>query len=186
MQGIESVLLPGENIMFSIENYLGFILVGVLLNLTPGADTVYILTRSVAQGKKAGIASVLGINTGCLIHYDKHPQKQYLQGEVQTKLSALIHNYGDVLAVIFFHHGDTEDTETLFLLPIGRRQWAKNLNLGEIITAYWNLDFLYAPASMIFVCRRLPANKKNTHLYVLSFSVVNIIVKRHPTMSTQE
>jgi threonine/homoserine/homoserine lactone efflux protein len=54
--------------MFGIENYLGFILVGVLLNLTPGADTIYILTRSVAQGKKAGIASVLGIETGCLIH----------------------------------------------------------------------------------------------------------------------
>ncbi len=54
--------------MFGIENYLGFILVGILLNLTPGSDTIYILTRSVAQGKKAGIASVLGIETGCLIH----------------------------------------------------------------------------------------------------------------------
>jgi threonine/homoserine/homoserine lactone efflux protein len=54
--------------MFGIENYLGFVLVGILLNLTPGSDTIYILTRSVAQGKKAGIASVLGIETGCLIH----------------------------------------------------------------------------------------------------------------------
>jgi threonine/homoserine/homoserine lactone efflux protein len=54
--------------MFGTENYWGFILVGVLLNLTPGSDTIYILARSVAQGKKAGIASVLGINTGCLIH----------------------------------------------------------------------------------------------------------------------
>jgi len=54
--------------MFGTENYLGFFLVGILLNLTPGSDTIYILTRSVAQGKKAGIASVLGINTGCLIH----------------------------------------------------------------------------------------------------------------------
>ena len=54
--------------MFGIENYMGFILVGILLNLTPGSDTIYILTRSMAQGKKAGIASVLGIETGCLIH----------------------------------------------------------------------------------------------------------------------
>jgi threonine/homoserine/homoserine lactone efflux protein len=54
--------------MFGIEKYMGFILVGILLNLTPGSDTIYILTRSVAQGRKAGIASVLGINTGCLIH----------------------------------------------------------------------------------------------------------------------
>ena len=54
--------------MFGIENYMGFILVGILLNLTPGSDTMYILTRSIAQGKKAGIVSVLGIETGCLIH----------------------------------------------------------------------------------------------------------------------
>ena len=41
---------------------------GIILNLTPGADTMYILTRSIAQGKKAGIYSVLGITTGGLIH----------------------------------------------------------------------------------------------------------------------
>ena len=54
--------------MFGIENYLGFILAGILLNLTPGSDTMYIMTRSIAQGKKAGIVSVLGISTGCLFH----------------------------------------------------------------------------------------------------------------------
>jgi RhtB (resistance to homoserine/threonine) family protein len=58
----------GENTMFGIENYMGFLVVGILLNLTPGSDTLYILTRSIAQGKKAGIVSVLGIETGCLIH----------------------------------------------------------------------------------------------------------------------
>ena len=54
--------------MFGIENYPAFILVGFLLNLTPGSDTIYILTRSIAQGRKAGMISVLGIETGCLIH----------------------------------------------------------------------------------------------------------------------
>ncbi len=51
-----------------IENYWGFLLAGILLNITPGADTMYILTRSVAEGRKAGIYSVLGISTGGLIH----------------------------------------------------------------------------------------------------------------------
>jgi len=55
-------------IMYGIENYLGFIIAGVLLNLTPGADTMYILTRSITQGRRAGIYSVLGIGTGALIH----------------------------------------------------------------------------------------------------------------------
>lgn len=54
--------------MYGIENYLGFVIAGVLLNLTPGADTMFILTRSISQGRRAGIYSVLGITTGGLIH----------------------------------------------------------------------------------------------------------------------
>ncbi len=54
--------------MYGIENYVGFVIAGVVLNLTPGADTMYILTRSVSQGGRAGIYSVLGITTGGLIH----------------------------------------------------------------------------------------------------------------------
>ena len=54
--------------MNGIINYETFILTGILLNITPGNDTVFILSRSMAQGKKAGIMSVLGIATGSLIH----------------------------------------------------------------------------------------------------------------------
>ena len=54
--------------MFGIENYWGFILTGILLNITPGSDTMYIITRSVSQGKKAGLYSVLGIVSGILVH----------------------------------------------------------------------------------------------------------------------
>lgn len=54
--------------MYGIENYLGFVIAGILLNLTPGADTMYILTRSISQGRRAGVYSVLGIGSGCLIH----------------------------------------------------------------------------------------------------------------------
>lgn len=54
--------------MFGIENYGIFLLSGILLNLTPGSDTIYILGRSMGQGKKAGIISALGISTGAIIH----------------------------------------------------------------------------------------------------------------------
>jgi len=54
--------------MFGIENYLVFIVSGIILNITPGNDTIYILSRSIAQGKKAGVISVLGISTGALTH----------------------------------------------------------------------------------------------------------------------
>ena len=54
--------------MIGIENYYTFLFAGILLNLTPGADTIYIISRSAAQGRRAGIASVLGIMTGSMIH----------------------------------------------------------------------------------------------------------------------
>ena len=54
--------------MSGIINFETFLLAGILLNITPGNDTIFILTKSMAQGKKAGIMSVLGIGTGNIIH----------------------------------------------------------------------------------------------------------------------
>ena len=54
--------------MFGIENYLGFIIAAILLNLTPGTDNIYIITRSISHGTKAGFYSVLGIISGTLVH----------------------------------------------------------------------------------------------------------------------
>ncbi len=54
--------------MYGIENYETFVIAGIILNITPGADTLYILNRSIFQGKKAGVLSVLGIGTGASIH----------------------------------------------------------------------------------------------------------------------
>jgi threonine/homoserine/homoserine lactone efflux protein len=41
---------------------------GILLNLTPGQDTLYIVGRSVSQGRRAGLLSVMGIASGSVIH----------------------------------------------------------------------------------------------------------------------
>jgi threonine/homoserine/homoserine lactone efflux protein len=54
--------------MFGIHNYWLFIVSGLLLNIIPGQDTLYIVGRSVSQGRRAGVLSVLGISTGCLVH----------------------------------------------------------------------------------------------------------------------
>lgn len=45
-----------------------FILAGLLLNITPGADLLYISSRSAVQGKKAGVVAALGIGAGCIVH----------------------------------------------------------------------------------------------------------------------
>lgn len=54
--------------MFGIHDFGLFLVAGVLLNLTPGPDTVYILGRSIAQGREAGVASALGICFGSIFH----------------------------------------------------------------------------------------------------------------------
>ncbi len=40
----------------------------VLLNLTPGADVLYIASRSFSQGKKYGIVAAFGISSGLILH----------------------------------------------------------------------------------------------------------------------
>jgi threonine/homoserine/homoserine lactone efflux protein len=45
-----------------------FILSGLLLNITPGPDTAYIIGRSLQLGWRGGAAAVSGISAGCLVH----------------------------------------------------------------------------------------------------------------------
>jgi len=54
--------------MLGIHDYWLFVASGVLLNLTPGQDTFYILGRSIAEGTRSGVASALGIAVGSLFH----------------------------------------------------------------------------------------------------------------------
>ena len=51
-----------------IENFWVFALTGLLLNLTPGNDMLYVIARSSGQGIKAGVVSALGIGAGCIVH----------------------------------------------------------------------------------------------------------------------
>jgi threonine/homoserine/homoserine lactone efflux protein len=51
-----------------IEHLWLFIITGLLLNMVPGPDTFYILARTIAQGRHAGILSALGISAGCFVH----------------------------------------------------------------------------------------------------------------------
>lgn len=54
--------------MLGTQHLWLFILSGLLLNITPGQDTLYIVGRSVSQGRRAGVLSVLGISSGSVFH----------------------------------------------------------------------------------------------------------------------
>jgi RhtB (resistance to homoserine/threonine) family protein len=54
--------------LFGISDFSLFIVAVLLLNATPGPDTAYIIGRSIAQGRAAGLMSALGISAGCCVH----------------------------------------------------------------------------------------------------------------------
>lgn len=54
--------------MFGTQHLALFITSGLLLNVTPGQDTMYIVGRSLSQGRRAGLLSVLGISAGSVVH----------------------------------------------------------------------------------------------------------------------
>ena len=45
-----------------------FLVASALLTIAPGPDIVYVLTRGIAQGRKAGLAAAAGFSTGCIFH----------------------------------------------------------------------------------------------------------------------
>jgi threonine/homoserine/homoserine lactone efflux protein len=45
-----------------------FLAASALLTVAPGPDIVYVLTRGIAQGARAGFAAALGFATGCIFH----------------------------------------------------------------------------------------------------------------------
>jgi len=50
------------------SNMLYFIAMSMLLTLVPGPDIVYVMTQSMTQGKRSGIATAVGLCTGLLVH----------------------------------------------------------------------------------------------------------------------
>jgi len=48
--------------------FLTFLVAALALNIAPGPDMLYVIGRSVGQGRKAGIVSSLGVFVGCWVH----------------------------------------------------------------------------------------------------------------------
>jgi len=62
----ELVKMMGE--VLGIHELWLFVLSGVLLNVTPGPDTAYVIGRSIQLGWRGGAAAAIGISCGCLVH----------------------------------------------------------------------------------------------------------------------
>jgi threonine/homoserine/homoserine lactone efflux protein len=54
--------------MPSPEVFAAFAVASLALLIVPGPSVLYIVTRSIDQGRSAGLVSVLGIHTGSVVH----------------------------------------------------------------------------------------------------------------------
>lgn len=51
-----------------IETLLSFAFATFVLAISPGPDNIFVLTQSIVNGKKYGLATVFGLISGCLVH----------------------------------------------------------------------------------------------------------------------
>ena len=54
--------------MIPVKDLLLFALAALIMVLSPGPNMIYLISRSLSQGKKAGIISLLGVMCGFLFH----------------------------------------------------------------------------------------------------------------------
>jgi threonine/homoserine/homoserine lactone efflux protein len=84
------------------------------LNLTPGPDMLYVLGRSVGQGRRAGVVSALGIGAGILVHMTA----------VALGLSAVLREVPAAYEAIRY-------AGAAYLLYLGVRTWLERGPVGD-------------------------------------------------------
>jgi threonine/homoserine/homoserine lactone efflux protein len=104
---------------------LGFIAAALVVLLIPGPGVLYIVTRSLIQGQRAGLMSVLGLSVGALVHV----------AAATLGLSAILVTSATAFSVIkllgagylvylgiraFMTHPAPSSTESSTPLPMGR------------------------------------------------------------------
>ena len=50
------------------ESLLSFSIATIALSISPGPDNIYVLTQSIVNGSKSGIATTAGLISGCIVH----------------------------------------------------------------------------------------------------------------------
>src|SRR5471032_757447 len=59
---------PSEGRMAGTQHLWLFIVSGLLLNITPGPDSLFIMARSATQGWRAGFVACWGVGSGVCVH----------------------------------------------------------------------------------------------------------------------
>jgi threonine/homoserine/homoserine lactone efflux protein len=128
---------------------LGFMAVALALNITPGPDMLYVISRSVGEGRAAGIASALGIGAGTLVH-----------------ITALALGVSALLATVPFAYDAVRWAGALYLVWLGVRvlsddgssMGTRRLAPASLSTVFWQgaLTNVLNPKVALFFLALLP------------------------------
>jgi threonine/homoserine/homoserine lactone efflux protein len=97
--------------MLGVHDFALFVLSGLLLNITPGQDVFYIVSRGASHGWKIGSVAALGVGTGCFVHVFA----------AALGLSAILATSAMAFTVVKF-------VGAAYLIWVGLTMWRKNGN----------------------------------------------------------
>lgn len=120
--------------MFGIEHFITFIVSAFFFIIAPGIDTIFVLNKSISQGRQSGIYAALGVNSGVLVHTIFASLGLSLI-IAQSVLAFSIVKYAG--AVYLFYLGITKlitrkHTITLNTLKEGKESWKKSYISGTL------------------------------------------------------
>ena len=154
-------------VLSQIHNFSLFIAASLVLILVPGPDSIYVVSRSVAQGRQAGLLSSWGTCTGAFVH---------------TIAAAL--GLSAILATSAYSFTIVKSVGALYLIYLGVKtffsqpQW--ELDLNERIDSSWAIfrqgvlvDVLN-PKTAIFFLAFLPQFVPTTQAQMSTFIFLGV------------
>lgn len=161
--------------MPSLETLAVFGLAALLFAVVPGPALIYVVTRSVSQGRAAGVVSALGIETGNLVHVAAATlglsallASSAVAFAIVKYLGAAYLIYLGVRKIIDRHGVDQHESE------LGQRRTLRRLYTHGVVVAVLN------PKTALFFLAFLPqfvdaqAGSATTQIAVLGVALVAI------------
>ena len=102
--------------MPELNTLLLFVGASLALLLVPGPSVLYVVARTVEQGRRAGLVSVLGVETGALVHV----------AAAAVGLSALVASSPAALATLRY-------AGAAYLIWLGARSWHRTVGGAEVV-----------------------------------------------------
>ena len=154
----------------TIELWGSFILVVVILNITPGPDMAYILSRAIAQGVPAGVVSAGGVSVGALFHVVFATIIYSLATQLSDQVFALLLVIGALYLIWLGVSSLREKPEAMQIVPMSNRKAMARIFIDGVV-----VDLFNPKVALFFLAllpRFMPENNSNSVGWFLALGVL--------------